>query len=335
MLNAVVLAIEEKNQAGGVQGKKITLRIEDDRDEPERAIQLAQNMVDSNVLAVIGHYSSSTTRSALPTYTAANLPLLSPSVALSQIPGEGRTFFRVIHNNAVEAAAAAHWIKEQNFGNVAIVHNQSTYGKNLAEELQQKLPPSLNVQLLSDTKEDTETLMNRLPEVLFYAGGYQSAAAYLSNLRARDIHMPWIGPRTLKDRDLIRLLGADLAQSGQVVAPPNSKASETFEALYASRFGKPGPFAYSTYETLQALFAALESADPPPSKWTRAKAQKTLQAYLKNRKTATPVVYEVNQTEFVMTSPTSNLGLSAGEANGKQMMLKKQQLQQSLQSKAP
>ena len=85
MLNAAVLAVEERNQKGGIDGKQISLHIEDDRDDPDKALVASENLIRSDVLAVIGHYSSSAIQATLPHYAKAGLPLISPAVALTHI----------------------------------------------------------------------------------------------------------------------------------------------------------------------------------------------------------------------------------------------------------
>lgn len=284
MLNAAVLAVEERNQTGGVKGKRISLHIEDDRDDPEKALLVSENLIQSDVLAVIGHYSSSATQMTLPHYAKAGLPLISPAVALTHISGEGQTFFRTLNTNQKQAVAASQWIRQAGYQQVAIVHNPSTYGRDLAQQMlialrhppKKDIPQHITVLEDDGSMETIKAFQKDIPELVFYAGGYQAAAHFLNTLFSQGIAVDWMGGRTLWEHDFIRLLGVDQARTGWVMATPITPESDVFYKLYSQRFGRPGPFAYSTYMALQALFQSLENQ---PKKPTRESVSQALRAH--------------------------------------------------------
>jgi branched-chain amino acid transport system substrate-binding protein len=65
--NAVKMAFEEINAAGGVLGKKLKLYVEDDQSKPEEAATAATKLVNQNhVVALIGEVASSRSLAAGP-----------------------------------------------------------------------------------------------------------------------------------------------------------------------------------------------------------------------------------------------------------------------------
>lgn len=75
---AARLAVREINAAGGVAGWMLELVAYDDRADPELARTTARNLViDSDVVAVIGHYQQTSTEAASAVYAEAGLPLLA------------------------------------------------------------------------------------------------------------------------------------------------------------------------------------------------------------------------------------------------------------------
>ncbi len=75
---AARLAVREINAAGGAGGWMLELVAYDDRADPELARTTARNLViDSDVVAVIGHYQQSSTEAASAVYAEAGLPLLA------------------------------------------------------------------------------------------------------------------------------------------------------------------------------------------------------------------------------------------------------------------
>ncbi|PKL77492.1 MAG: hypothetical protein CVV27_05280 [Candidatus Melainabacteria bacterium HGW-Melainabacteria-1] len=259
ILNAVMLAVEDVNQYGGVQGRKVELVMEDDSDSPEAGRKAAQSLIRRDVIGVVGHYSSDVTLAALPLYIEAETALVSASVSLSRIPAEGETFFRTLGSNALQAEAAARFIQASGFTRIAIVRNPSLYGRDLSERLQFSLK-SAKVQqlLLEDGGAAIDQLKNYLPELVFYAGGYQDASRFWARLRETGLQPALMGGNTLHDSEFIRLLG--LSAIREVWLTSGKHPPEAFLKRYRQRFGRPGPFSAYAYDAARLLLSAAEQA---------------------------------------------------------------------------
>ena len=80
--NGARLAVEEINRQGlTINGKAITLELlgEDDAGDPKLGTQVAQKLVDSKVVAVVGHLNSGVTIPASKIYSEAGIVQISPS----------------------------------------------------------------------------------------------------------------------------------------------------------------------------------------------------------------------------------------------------------------
>jgi len=78
-LFAAKLAVQERNQAGGIEGYHIELVALNDFDAPaEAAIQARALTADPDVLGAVGHLSSAATAAALPVYRQAGLAVSIP-----------------------------------------------------------------------------------------------------------------------------------------------------------------------------------------------------------------------------------------------------------------
>ncbi len=74
---AARLAVREANAAGGIGGYKLALVALDDRGDADLATQTAAALVvDTDVVAVVGHYLPETTAAAAVVYANGSLPLL-------------------------------------------------------------------------------------------------------------------------------------------------------------------------------------------------------------------------------------------------------------------
>jgi branched-chain amino acid transport system substrate-binding protein len=93
MRKSAELAVEQVNQSGGINGKKLKLQIEDDKMEPKDAATIAQRLaLDPKVLAIMGHFSSTTSLSAVPIYTTNKLVSVSPASTSPKLSGESPYF---------------------------------------------------------------------------------------------------------------------------------------------------------------------------------------------------------------------------------------------------
>lgn len=79
ILKGVALAQTNWNDRGGLNGHLLNIVIANDEGNPNLAQKVAQEFnKDSNVLGVIGHYTSPTTESTMPEYDKAGLAMISP-----------------------------------------------------------------------------------------------------------------------------------------------------------------------------------------------------------------------------------------------------------------
>lgn len=71
------LAVRQINEAGGVNGVRLSLVAYNDSTFPDEAANVAEALViDPNIVAVIGHWHPETTNAAQPFYEAANLAFI-------------------------------------------------------------------------------------------------------------------------------------------------------------------------------------------------------------------------------------------------------------------
>src|SRR5690606_29672381 len=63
----MMLRVDEANEQGGVNGRKIKLIVEDSKYEPRTAVLAAQKLVNQDkIFAMIGHLGTSTNMAAMP-----------------------------------------------------------------------------------------------------------------------------------------------------------------------------------------------------------------------------------------------------------------------------
>jgi branched-chain amino acid transport system substrate-binding protein len=94
--DGAILAVEARNAAGGIRGRKVLLDARDDEQLPARAAAGVNALADRGALAVVGPITSAMAESAVPVANRRGLVLVSPTVTTDELLGKDDCFIRVI-----------------------------------------------------------------------------------------------------------------------------------------------------------------------------------------------------------------------------------------------
>lgn len=109
--DGALLAIEEINGQGGVNGRKVSLVVKDDHQDADIARKVVQELIQEDVMAIVGHMTSSMTAVTLPIINEAKKVMVSPTSKSDLFSGKDDYFFRVTaasSNNARKVADLAY-----------------------------------------------------------------------------------------------------------------------------------------------------------------------------------------------------------------------------------
>jgi branched-chain amino acid transport system substrate-binding protein len=194
--NGIHLAIDEINQRGLViDGKTVKLELvsEDDAGDPRIATQIAQRLVDNDVVAVVGHMNSGTSVPASRIYSAAGVAQISPSATSPTYTLQGfKTTFRLAATDAQQGPALADYASRAiNAKSVAIVDDATAYGEGLADEFdkaaQRRGIHILSRDAINDKSVDFRAILTKIkserPDIIMF-GGMEAAGAMLAKQAA-------------------------------------------------------------------------------------------------------------------------------------------------------
>lgn len=128
------LALDEINDAGGVNGRPVRLITRDEGDNPTTAGLAMQELVQG-VDAIIGPTSSTNALGTLSIAVDAGILTCSPTataLALDDFPDSG-LFFRTIPSDSLQARAIATAVEASGGSSTAVVYLDDAYGRPFAE----------------------------------------------------------------------------------------------------------------------------------------------------------------------------------------------------------
>ncbi len=272
---AVELAVADLNRSGGVLGQPVALTVADDACGLQQAIQAAHQLVAAGVRAVIGHLCSHSSLLAAGIYETADVLMITPSSTHPRLTEEGRqNVFRLKGRDDQQGKLAAdllagRWPK----GAIAVLHDGSVYGEDLAIQTRRQLRAAGVVEAIYDVylpgASDYSALAARLQaasiEVLYLGGYGPDAARILRALRARGDDLQLVGGDGLGMDEFWTIAGTDGA--GTLFSTrPNPKGLAAADDLLARlRARAPGRSSggLGWYAAVQVWAQAVERAGTP------------------------------------------------------------------------
>ncbi|HRF43442.1 MAG TPA: ABC transporter substrate-binding protein [Candidatus Competibacteraceae bacterium] len=122
--DAVLLAIELRNQAGGVAGRKVELLISDDEQKPDVAQRVVRELIAQGVVAIIGPMTSAMATAVVPIANEAKVLLMSPTASTDELSGRDDYFFRVNASTLDNATRIAQYhLNQQTMRHLAVAYD--------------------------------------------------------------------------------------------------------------------------------------------------------------------------------------------------------------------
>lgn len=93
--NGALLAVEKINRSGGVNGRPVELVVRDDGGSIEQALRVDREMIDSGVVAILGHFSSTLAVAAVPLVNEKNVLMVGLGTITDKLSNLDDNFIRV------------------------------------------------------------------------------------------------------------------------------------------------------------------------------------------------------------------------------------------------
>lgn len=270
----VELFQEELNESGGVNGKKLKLNQQDDGGKAEQAQNVATALAgDDSVLAVIGHFNSSSSLAGKPIYTQAEMVMFSPASTNVDVTLGSKYIFRNIFTDAFQGQSLAEYAGTVlGKKNVAILFDNDDYGTGLKESFKTKAKElGLNVVVELPYNKETPDFRSQLttvqgaqpaPDLILIAGLYTEAANIARQARDLGISTQLIAGDGVFSQQYITLAGE--AAEGTFVTCPflfdlGGERAKKFAEAFQKKYNKePDAWAALSYDAVSMIVEGLK-----------------------------------------------------------------------------
>ena len=267
------LRAKEINEAGGINGMKLTLVFGDDTGTEKEARAVATRFAtDRQILAVVGHFNSACSLAGKGIYKDNGIVELSPgSTNVSVCEGIDWTF-RNLYRDDFQGEFIAKYIKNilTEFQSVGVLFDNDDYGRGLKDAFAAEAEAiGLNIVAAeaydrdnTDFKAQLTSIKAKNPGVIFVSGLYGQAALIVKQARESGITAQFFGADGIDSPDFLTIAG--LAAEGTYLTTPftfgggGEEAARVAEAFKAEFGVPPDTWAALTYDATDMIAEAIE-----------------------------------------------------------------------------
>ena len=279
-LNGIQMAIDEVNAAGGVNGEKIEILVEDSANVPATAVAAMEKLVGMDkVVAVIGDFGSSCTLAMMDVAKRSETALITPISLAPKITEMGNIWvFRGCDNSGMIARAFTKWaVEEKKAKKWAYIAVNTDYGRGSVDafnvELKKLGGETLFTEFFNQGETDYYPIVTKLSAVDADALCLFGETLDLSRVVAQ-VHEMGLDERMLVmdppsgtiNAKFIELAGENangIVGASRFVASIPTPAAQKFTADYRARFNiDPEKYAQAGYDCAKMVANAIAKAGP-------------------------------------------------------------------------
>jgi branched-chain amino acid transport system substrate-binding protein len=294
--DAILLAFEEINAAGGIDGKQIEPVVLDNKSDATEALSVATKLVtQEGVVAHLGPATTGATLNTVPVVTEYKIPLITnsatnPDVTVDPQSGATRDFiFRTCFIDPPQAVVGADFaVNELGIKKVAIYYdNTNDYSKGLYEVFKENIK-ALGGEVVAEegyveSDQEFRPTLTKFrqagAELIYIPGYYDQVAKIISQAREVGLEVPFLGADGWDSPVLTEVAGADALNNTFFTnhyspQDPDEKV-QSFVKAYEDKYGStPASFSATAYDAAYLLADAIKRAGSlEPEAITKALAE--------------------------------------------------------------
>ncbi len=286
-VNGIMMAFDEINAAGGINGMTIVPVTLDNKSDAAEATALATRlMVQEGVVAALGPATSGNFMATIPVAMGNSIPIISASATADEgvtVDASGNVnefVFRLCFNDSFQGVTMANFAANNLSAKNAVIiqDNSSDYAKGLAKNFIETFEAAGGTIVAQEgyvaKDKDFNAILTSIKgkdfDVIFLPGYYQEAGLVIKQARDLGIDVPVLGADGFDSPVLLELAGAaalnDVYFSNHYSSLDQDPMVQDFIAAYTEKYGvEPNAFnalGYDLGKYIADAIARAGSTDP-------------------------------------------------------------------------
>ena len=271
------IAADEINAEGGIQ---IEWNMEDDENDPEKAVSAYNNLKDWGMQLSLGSVTSKPGEATATENYADRIFALTPSASSTAVTEGKDNVFQMCFTDPNQGTASADYIADNQLGTkIAVIYkNDDVYSSGIFEKFQAEADAKgLNIVSVTTFTSSSATdfsvqlseAKNAGADLVFLPIYYQPASLILQQAKSMDYAPKFFGVDGMDGILTLEGFDTSLAEGVMLLTPFNADATDektqSFVTKYKEQFGEtPNQFAADAYDCIYAYKAAIEASGATP-----------------------------------------------------------------------
>ena len=275
--NGAQIAVDEINAAGGINGKQIEYRFEDDQNDAEKAVNAYNTLTDWGMQMLVGTTTTAPCIAVAGKTASDNMFQITPSASAPSVLSSGNgNIFQVCFTDPNQGIASAQYIAENKLAKkIGIIYDSSdVYSSGIEEKFEAEAKTQgLNIvskaAFTADSKTDFGTQLQKAKDagadLLFLPIYYQEASIILKQADTMGYKPKFFGVDGMDGILTVENFDTKLAEDVMLLTPfaadAKDKTVQNFVKTYKEKYkDTPNQFAADSYDAVYALKAAIEES---------------------------------------------------------------------------
>ena len=275
--NGAQIAVDEINAAGGINGKQIEYRFEDDQNDAEKAVNAYNTLKDWGMQMLVGTTTTAPCIAVAGKTASDNVFQITPSASSPDVLSSGNgNVFQVCFTDPNQGVASAQYIAENKLATkIGIIYDSSdVYSSGIEEKFEAEAKTQgLNIvskaAFTADSKTDFGTQLQKAKDagadLLFLPIYYQEASIILKQADTMGYKPKFFGIDGMDGILTVENFDTKLAEDVMLLTPfaadAKDKTVQNFVKTYKEKYkDTPNQFAADSYDAVYALKAAIEES---------------------------------------------------------------------------
>ena len=275
--NGAQIAVDEINAAGGINGKQIEYRFEDDQNDAEKAVNAYNTLKDWGMQMLVGTTTTAPCIAVAGKIASDNVFQITPSASSPSVLSSGNgNVFQVCFTDPNQGVASAQYIAENKLATkIGIIYDSSdVYSSGIEEKFEaESKTQGLNIvskaAFTADSKTDFGTQLQKAKDagadLLFLPIYYQEASIILKQADTMGYKPKFFGVDGMDGILTVENFDTKLAEDVMLLTPfaadAKDKTVQNFVKTYKEKYkDTPNQFAADSYDAVYALKAAIEES---------------------------------------------------------------------------